>query len=133
MPGQLCGCLSLLAWYGSTSQGLSAAGVHQMVAVSLYITRCTVQRIEGSLKVWCRSMLKAFKGCMKGNIISQYAATHITHTELMLHALNMPSRALTIDLSQQNELFIRLLSLRWLPLLCLLTSLSILTSKPIIK
>ena len=61
MPGQLCNCLSLLAWYGSTSQGLSAAGVHQMVSVSLYITRCIVLRIKGC-KVWCRSMLEAQKG-----------------------------------------------------------------------
>ena len=60
MPGQLCCCLGLLAWYGSTSQGLSAAGVHRMVLVSLYITRCIVLRIQ-SCKVCCRSMLKAQK------------------------------------------------------------------------
>jgi hypothetical protein len=127
MPGQLCSCLSLLAWYGSTSQGLSAPGVHQMVAVSLYITRCTVQRIKGC-KVWCRSMLKALKGLMKVSIISHVCRNTFTHTELMLNA---PSRVLMIYLAQQSELFIYLLSLRWLPLLCMLTSLSILISKPI--
>lgn len=76
-------------------------------------------------------MLKALKGLMKVSIISHVCRNTFTHTELMLHALNAPSRVLMIYLAQQSELFIYLLSLRWLPLLCMLTSLSILISKPI--
>ena len=67
---------------------------------------------------------------------SQHHQSHMLqhlHTELSLHALKMPSRVLMIDLLQQSELFNKLLSLRWLSFLCMLTSLSILVSKLIIK